>query len=198
MAELALAKSGADKARQLATLFARHFKIESNCKDLIAAVRGSDSGEIRTQTEALNAVIIEQIRKAWELGPEDNPWLEALRRGDKLQAWSLIEWILRNCNTDPETSWLFELKVDAAELLDLLTEYPNSRSRDLQQRLRKALSDDHAEILQQLIEQGLEAIDDSFGDDDGSIGRPVKPPSPPPTAGFREPRLRRNEDVEGR
>ena len=83
-------------------------------------------------------------------------------------------------------------------LIELLKEFPNSRSLDLQQRRRKDLSDAHSDVLQHQIEKGLKAIDDSFGDDDGSVGRPVKPPSPPPSGGFREPLVPRNEDVEGR
>ena len=126
MAEFASAKSGADKVRQLANLCARHFKIKSDSAELTAAVKQSEPGEIRRKTAALNAQIVERVLEAWNLKADETPWPEALRRGEKLQNWQLVEWILRNCDVDLDTSRSFEVKVDAAELRALATGRSNS------------------------------------------------------------------------
>lgn len=196
MAEFASARHSAEKVRQLAALCAHHFKIETDVTELSSAARQSDTEEIRAQAASLNAQILGRIREAWNLNADESPWPEALRRGDKMQNWKLVEWILRNCEVDLETSWLFELKVDAAELLDLLKEFPNPRSLDLQNRLRQALKNSHGEVLQTLIEKGLEAMDDDSGDDGGSVGRAEKPPPPPPRGDSRRSPIPRNADQE--
>lgn len=194
MAEFASARHSADKVRQLAALCAHHFKIETDVAELSSAARQSDSEEIRTKAAALHAQILDRIRRAWNLNPDESPWPEALRRGDKLQNWKLVEWILRNCEVDPETSWIFELKVDAAELLDLLNEFPNPRSLEVQKHLRQALKGEHGEVLQTWIERGFEAMDDDCGDDDGSVGRAVRPPSPPPRGDSRQSPIPRTDN----